>query len=57
LQAAFYLKPGGLIAVEHGFDQSIAVMNLMKMANLQEIQVHQDLAGHDRAASARKLAP
>ena len=56
-QAAFYLKPGGLIAVEHGFDQSIAVMNLMKMANLQEIQVHQDLAGHDRAASARKLAP
>ena len=56
-QAAFYLKPGGLIAVEHGFDQSIAVMNLMKMANLHEIQVHQDLAGHDRAASARRLAP
>ena len=48
-----YLKPGGLVAVEHGFDQSEAVVNLMKVAQLQEIQVHRDLAGHCRAVSGR----
>ncbi len=54
LQVHPYLKPGGLMAVEHGFDQSDAVVNLMKAAQLQEIQVHKDLAGHCRAVSGRK---
>ena len=54
LQVRPYLKPGGLVAVEHGFDQSDAVFNLMKAAQLQEIQVHKDLAGHCRAVSGRK---
>ncbi|QWE18809.1 peptide chain release factor N(5)-glutamine methyltransferase [Polynucleobacter corsicus] len=49
-----YLKPGGLIAVEHGFDQSEAVMGLMKVAGLIGVQAHLDLAGHCRAASGRK---
>jgi release factor glutamine methyltransferase len=49
-----YLKPGGLIAVEHGFDQSEAVMEFMKVAGLIDVQVHLDLAGHHRAASGRK---
>ena len=49
-----YLKPGGLIAVEHGFDQSEAVMGLMKVAGLVEVQAHLDLAGHCRVASGRK---
>jgi len=49
-----FLKPGGLIAVEHGFDQSAAVANLMKMAHFDEIDIHQDLAGHCRVVSARK---
>ena len=49
-----YLKPGGLIAVEHGFDQSEAVVGLMKESGLIDIQVHLDLAGHCRAASGRK---
>ena len=53
LQVHPYLKPGGLVAVEHGFDQSDAVVNLMKAAQLQEIQVHKDLAGHCRAVSGR----
>jgi len=53
-QVGPYLKPGGLVAVEHGFDQSDAVVNFMKVAQLQEIQVHRDLAGHSRAASGRK---
>ena len=48
------LRPGGLIAVEHGFDQSEAVVQLMQAADLVDIQVHLDLAGHCRAASGRK---
>ena len=54
LQVDPYLKPGGLVAVEHGFDQSDAVVNLMKAAQLQEIQVYKDLAGHCRVVSGRK---
>lgn len=49
-----FLKPGGLIAVEHGFDQSESVVDLMKIADLIDVQVHLDLAGHSRAASGRK---
>jgi release factor glutamine methyltransferase len=49
-----YLKPGGLIAVEHGFDQSGAVLQLMRLAGLEDIQAHLDLAGHCRGASGRK---
>jgi len=49
-----YLKPGGLVAVEHGFDQSDAVVDLMKAAQLQEIQVHRDLAGYFRVVAGRK---
>lgn len=53
-EADQYLKAGGLIAVEHGFDQSQAVLELMKEAGLIDVQVHLDLAGHYRAASGRK---
>ena len=49
-----FLKAGGLLAVEHGFDQSEAVVELMKNADLVDIQVHLDLSGHSRAASGRK---
>lgn len=49
-----YLQPNGLIAVEHGFDQSDAVITLMKLAGFHNIQAHQDLGGHYRVASGRK---
>jgi release factor glutamine methyltransferase len=48
------LKPMGLVAVEHGFDQSAEVVALMHEAGLHEIQTHQDLAGHYRVVSGRK---
>ncbi|MBU3612670.1 peptide chain release factor N(5)-glutamine methyltransferase [Polynucleobacter sp. MG-27-Goln-C1] len=54
LEAHKFLKPGGLIAVEHGFDQSESVVDLMKIADLIDVQVHLDLAGHSRVASGRK---
>lgn len=49
-----HLKPRGLIAVEHGYDQSGAVVELMKSTGLSDIQTHLDLAGHYRVASGRK---
>ena len=53
LGAIHHLKPGGLIALEHGFDQSEAVAQLMKAAGLMDIRAHPDLAGHLRVSSGR----
>jgi len=52
-----HLKPNGLLAVEHGFDQSDAVIALMNAAGLQGIQSHLDLAGHHRVVSGRNPNP
>jgi release factor glutamine methyltransferase len=52
--ALAHLKPGGLLAVEHGFDQSPAVLAQMAQAGFQGIRPHRDLAGHWRVASGRK---
>ena len=49
-----HLSSEGLIAVEHGYDQSEAVISLMKSSGLADIQIHRDLAGHCRVVSARK---
>lgn len=48
-----HLKPGGLLALEHGFDQSEAVAKLMQAAGLVDIVAHPDLAGHLRVSSGR----
>lgn len=52
--ALAHLKPGGLLAVEHGFDQSPAVLERLAQAGFQDIRPHRDLAGHWRVASGRK---
>lgn len=52
--ASSFLAPKGFIAVEHGFDQSHAVIKMMKSAGFSEIQAYQDLSGHQRVVSARK---
>ena len=49
-----HLNQNGLLAVEHGFDQSEAVVALMQSAGLRDIQTHLDLGGHHRVASGRK---
>ena len=49
-----YLNPNGLLALEHGSDQSEAVVALMKSAGFSDIQTHLDLGGHYRVASGRK---
>jgi release factor glutamine methyltransferase len=52
--ALAHLKAGGLLAVEHGFDQSPAVLERLALAGFQDIRPHRDLAGHWRVASGRK---
>lgn len=53
--ATKYLTPNGLLAVEHGFDQSVEVEHLMMEAGLTEAHIHRDLAHHQRVVSARKI--
>ena len=54
LGAKLHLNSNGLLAVEHGFDQSAPVVALMESAGLRDIQTHLDLGGHYRVASGRK---
>jgi release factor glutamine methyltransferase len=46
--ASIFLKNGGLIAVEHGFDQGPELLNLFKQCGLSNPQGLKDLAGLDR---------
>lgn len=51
--AGGYLKAGGRIYLEIGFDQGPAVCSLLEEAGYQDIRVHRDLPGKDRVVSAR----
>jgi release factor glutamine methyltransferase len=51
--ARSHLAPGGLLAVEHGFDQAEAVAALFARAGATDIHRHRDLAGHWRVAECR----
>jgi len=48
------LKPGGLMAVEIGYDQGEAVMALAERANFGDVRLSNDLAGQPRGVSGRK---
>ena len=50
-EAEGYLKPGGILAFEIGYDQGEAVSGLMKKQGYEQIQVVQDLAGLDRCVT------
>jgi release factor glutamine methyltransferase len=52
-QAPTYLKTDGLIVVEHGYDQSEAIYQLLSNGQYVDIKAHLDLAGIKRAASAK----
>lgn len=53
-QALSALKPGGLLLVEHGFDQGAAVRSLFADAGLAQAETLRDLAGQDRVTVGRK---
>jgi len=52
------LVPGGILAVEHGFDQGERVRALLHAADFEAIETARDLGGNERVTSgARKLLP
>ena len=48
-QARTCLKPGGLVALEHGFDQAPAVRDLLTAAGFSGVATRADLAGQPRS--------
>ena len=46
--ACSYLKIGGLLAIEHGFDQGLAVRQLFLGSNFDRVRTIQDFGGNDR---------
>lgn len=50
--AAAYLKPGGWLLFEHGYDQGEASRNLLTGAGFKAAVTFQDLAGTDRVSGA-----
>ena len=51
-----YLKPGGWLLFEHGFEQAAATRQILQRAGYTQIFTEQDLASHDRL-SGGKLPP
>jgi release factor glutamine methyltransferase len=51
--AGAHLVQGGVLAVEHGFDQADPVQALFAAAGATDIRHHRDLAGHWRVAEGR----
>ena len=52
LQAGAFIRPGGRLLCEIGYDQGQEVSSLFARAGWQDIHVLKDLAGHDRVVSA-----
>jgi len=55
-EALRYLTPGGLLALEGGFDQAPAVAALLAEHGFDEIKRRKDLAGIERVVSGRRPA-
>jgi len=55
-QAARWLVPGGVLAVEVGYDQAPAVAELFEKAGFVEIAKQRDLGGRERVVSGRSPA-
>jgi release factor glutamine methyltransferase len=47
-QARHFLKPGGRLYLEIGHNQAAQVGTLVEQAGFAHVEIHKDLAGHDR---------
>jgi release factor glutamine methyltransferase len=47
-----HLKPGGVLIVEHGFDQGESVPSVLRAAGFANVATHHDLADHPRVTEA-----
>lgn len=50
-QSRFYLKTGGHLLIEHGYDQATAVQKIFRDFGYDKVQTHADLSGHARITS------
>lgn len=53
-QAREFLKPGGWLLFEHGWDQAEAIAALLHRHGYRDMVCHRDLAGHARVAACRR---
>lgn len=51
-QAKMRLAPGGLLIIEHGYDQAAAIRQLMSNSDFTRVTTHRDLANIDRVTLA-----
>lgn len=51
--ARTHLRPGGWLALEHGYDQAAAVEPLLRAAGFHEISARRDAGGHLRVSRGR----
>jgi len=52
-QAPGHLSPGGWLLLEHGYDQSAAVRELLMIGGFTEVASRVDLGGHERISLGR----
>lgn len=52
-QAGAHLRPGGWLLLEHGFDQALAVHDMLLNAEFEQVQSRPDLAGILRCSGGR----
>lgn len=53
-QALDYLRPGGWLFLEHGYDQGANVAHLLSKAGYTSVTIHRDNAALDRVACGQK---
>lgn len=53
--AAGYLREGGGLLLEHGYDQGAACRNLLSTAGFQDVLTWQDMSGNERISGGRGL--
>jgi len=54
-EAAVFMKQGGRLIVEIGFEQALPVSAIFEKAGFRDIVVRRDLNGHDRVVSCRVI--
>ncbi|MFK8329725.1 peptide chain release factor N(5)-glutamine methyltransferase [Pseudomonas sp. BJa5] len=52
-QAPAHLQPGGWLLLEHGYDQAVAVRELLALHDFEQIESRVDLGGHERISLGR----
>jgi release factor glutamine methyltransferase len=52
--AVDWLRPGGWLVLEIGATQGAALADLLRTADLEQVEVRRDAAGHDRIALGRR---